>query len=44
MSFEFVKHLPKPKEIKEQYPLKEEARKVKEKKRSRVSGYFYWEG
>ena len=40
MSFEFVKHLPKPKEIKEQYPLKEEARKVKEKRDQELADIF----
>ncbi len=40
MSFEFVKHLPVPKEIKEKYPLGQEARLIKEKRDKELEDIF----
>ncbi len=40
MSFEFIKHLPVPKEIKEKYPLGEKARLIKEKRDKELEDIF----
>lgn len=40
MSFEFVKKLPTPKEIKEQYPVSEKVRKIKEQRDEEIRRVF----